>query len=303
MGGQKFVSVTPLGEVIPLNSPADRSSTTRQLTFTFSTRIQTDSLGRIYSNGSGTLRRSGQPSLSLDSTAIIRFDPRSGATDTIAFIPTTAGSSGSARAGAGSRAATIPSPASADARVPYRASAAWVVARDGSVAIIKPEPFTLEWIAPDGRGSGPRQLSHQPVRITDAEKEEELNPRVEQRGGCDMSVQRDLADGAIGTFRRSFALPISAARPSISWPEFKHPYTNDDNAIVATEASEIMVLASRSANDPVPRYDVYDRDGALVRRVRLPPGTRMLGLGRGFIYLARNDQDGLQYLSRHRLAR
>jgi hypothetical protein len=63
-----------------------------------------------------------------------------------------------------------------------------------------------------------------------------------------------------------------------------------------------MILLQRAAKDSVPTYNVYDRAGTLVRQLRLPPRTRLMGLGRGSVYLARNDSSGLQYLRRYRIA-
>jgi hypothetical protein len=39
----------------------------------------------------------------------------------------------------------------------------------------------------------------------------------------------------------------------------------------------------------------------VVGRVALPADTRLVGFGNGTVYLARSDEDDLQYLQRYRL--
>ena len=50
-----------------------------------------------------------------------------------------------------------------------------------------------------------------------------------------------------------------------------------------------------------PTYDVIDRAGDLVQKVVLEKGSRLVGFGNGVVYIARVDQDGLQYLQKHKL--
>jgi len=51
----------------------------------------------------------------------------------------------------------------------------------------------------------------------------------------------------------------------------------------------------------VPTFDVFDQTGRVVSRVALPAETRLIGFGNGTVYLARSDEDDLQYLQRYRL--
>ena len=48
-----------------------------------------------------------------------------------------------------------------------------------------------------------------------------------------------------------------------------------------------------------PLYDIVNASGRLVERVELPARTKLVGFGKGTIYLVRLDQDDLQYLQRH----
>ncbi|MBK9980488.1 MAG: hypothetical protein IPP20_21710 [Gemmatimonadetes bacterium] len=53
-------------------------------------------------------------------------------------------------------------------------------------------------------------------------------------------------------------------------------------------------------DDPVPTYDVFDGAGRVVERVALPPATRLIGFGKGTLYLARTDDDEVVWLQRVR---
>jgi hypothetical protein len=59
-------------------------------------------------------------------------------------------------------------------------------------------------------------------------------------------------------------------------------------------------LRTRPGDDPTLVYDVFDRAGKLLRHVRLPDATRLVGSGKNSIYLVRIDDDDLQWLERYR---
>ena len=50
-----------------------------------------------------------------------------------------------------------------------------------------------------------------------------------------------------------------------------------------------------------PLIDVFDGSGRKRAEVRLPVRCRVVGFGRGMVYLARTDQDDLQWLERYRI--
>ena len=56
----------------------------------------------------------------------------------------------------------------------------------------------------------------------------------------------------------------------------------------------------RKAGDRVPVYDVFDGAGRLSRQITLRPRSRVVGFGKGTVYVTRSDEDDLQYLERYR---
>ena len=45
---------------------------------------------------------------------------------------------------------------------------------------------------------------------------------------------------------------------------------------------------------------VFDRTGALVKKITLSPNSRVVGFGNGMLYVVRTDEDDLQYLQRYK---
>ena len=89
------------------------------------------------------------------------------------------------------------------------------------------------------------------------------------------------------------------ANEPVDWPEAKPPFLA--NAAQVAPDGRLWVLRTRAYNELFPSYDVIDAEGRLVERVTLPPRTRLVGFGRGVLYLARSDNDELQWLGRYRL--
>jgi hypothetical protein len=103
-----------------------------------------------------------------------------------------------------------------------------------------------------------------------------------------------------GSTRSAGVAPPNLQLPEpTDWPEVKPPFTA--GAAIAAPNGTVWVLRTRAAKDKIPTYDVFDATGKVVNRVALPADTRLLGFGNGTAYLARSDEDDLQYLQRYRM--
>jgi hypothetical protein len=85
--------------------------------------------------------------------------------------------------------------------------------------------------------------------------------------------------------------------PEPEWPATIPAFTGGD-AVQITPEGEVWVERTRKASDRTPRYDVFDRTGRLTGQVRLRPRSRVVGFGKGTVYVVRSDEDDLQYLER-----
>jgi hypothetical protein len=61
----------------------------------------------------------------------------------------------------------------------------------------------------------------------------------------------------------------------------------------------LRVERAQHAGQP-PRYDLFDQNGNRIGRAVLPAGRRLLGLGRGTLYLIATDETGIERVERYR---
>src|SRR5690606_7639560 len=108
----------------------------------------TDLRGRLYSEGMSFRMGPNGPELS-DSVPVMRYDLAAGKADTLAFVKVPS-SNTKVSGGQGNMRVAVGMPN------PLAARDEWAVAPDGRVAIVRPEPYRVEWIAPNGeRTMGP----------------------------------------------------------------------------------------------------------------------------------------------------
>ncbi len=95
----------------------------------------------------------------------------------------------------------------------------------------------------------------------------------------------------------------NTAPPNIQVPEPEFEETMPpfgQAGVLATPDGEVWVLRNRPASDKNPAYDVFDRSGAVLKKVVLEPNSRVVGFGKGTVYVAKSDEDDLQYLQRYK---
>jgi hypothetical protein len=132
-----------------------------------------------------------------------------------------------------------------------------------------------------------------PIKVTRAEKDLFLENR---RKNPPMMISMTAGSGGTRT-------TTSNAAANLPEPEFEEtmpPFagTAGSASVLGTPDGEVWVFRTRPASDKVPSYDVFDRTGALVKKVTLNPGSRVVGFGKGTVYVARSDEDDLQYLQK-----
>jgi hypothetical protein len=133
-------------------------------------------------------------------------------------------------------------------------------------------------------------VPYTPAKVTQADKDEYM----EAQRRNPPTVMRMTA-GPGGTQRQ--VGPPPGGLPEPEFAETKPPFAGPGSVQVTPEG-EVWVLRTRPAGDKVPTYDVFDRNGALVKRVVLNPRSRVVGFGRASVYVTRSDEDDLLYLER-----
>jgi len=251
----------------------------------------TDARGRLYSQAPNySIGPDGTPA-SADSAPIVRFDRSTKQTDTLAWIAVPAARIQSSQGGT-----------NVSVRVggsnPFAAADDWAVTPDGRVAVLRSKDYHVDWYSPNGqRTSGPA-IAYEKIKVTDEDKKQWRERQASGAGATGIVVTREIGPG--GTTQSAGVAPPNMRAPEpTDWPEVKPAFT----AQAATPApnGQLWVLRTRRANDKVPTYDVFDASGRVVNRVAVPPSTRVVGFGNGTVYLARSDEDDLQYLQRYRI--
>ena len=152
---------------------------------------------------------------------------------------------------------------------------------DGWVALAHPEPYRVDWRSPGGEWLRGVPL---PVALADATLEEQcLAISRRSEGECD-------PDRYAG------------------WPDQVPPFTmvvdggwNTPGGIALLPGPHGLLLIRRTPTTLAQetRYDVVDRNGALLGAILMPEGATIVGSGRSSLYVVQKDQMDLLTLSRH----
>jgi len=172
----------------------------------------------------------------------------------------------------------------------------WAVAPDGRVAFVRSLDYSVQWVGPGGRVvTGPAN-PYKPVRVGEAEREEWQSDQA--RAGVSVSIEAT----SDGTRNMSFSRGGGGRRPppaeSADWPDVA-PAFRYGRAIVSPAGDLWVERYVPAGQQPV--IDVFDGSAKKTGEVLLPVGCRVVGFGRGTVYLARTDQDDLQWLERYRI--
>ena len=228
---------------------------------------------------------------------VLRVDRRGRRVDTVATLMQPAGERTAATMmGSGMmRMAT---------NLPLAARDLTAIAGDGRIAIVRTSPYRVEWIGTDGKHvQGPVTVASN-IRITDAEREAftrtQIRPGailVRGPGGGATPPASSKAGGG-GAAKISSAEIKAMMNPDMTWPTVKPPFL--DGAVQIDPNGRVWVLRTRAHDDSIPTFDVFDATGRVTERVTLPKRTKLVGFGRGVVYLARTDEDDLVWLQRVR---
>lgn len=144
---------------------------------------------------------------------------------------------------------------------------------DRWIAIARLDPYSVDWIAPDGKRVRASPLPFERVRIDQREKA--------------AFVERQAARSG------------RAARDPDSfppWPEIIPPFLAE--ALLTAPDGRLWIRRAPTADNPFPPYDVIDRSGALVARVEAGNDVQVIGFGRTSVFTVATDDNGIQTLQR-----
>jgi hypothetical protein len=272
--GRQLKVITPAGELSGLlritgGYPCGAGADTMAVPYLSNHR---DAAGRFYSQASNVSRNPDGTWVQVNQSAIERWGQGCGR-DTVAYIPRSIDPNARIGPDGGifTRANLNPTP--------FSTGVQWIVAPDGRVAIVHPDPYRVDIAPRNGTMRPGTPIRYGPVAVTDRHRQAWLD-----------FLNRPLS-GPGGRIRIPYEQPTEWPR---QLPAF--PY----QALSMGFDGRLWVL--RYGNDPdIPEFDVFDTAGRLVERVIFPVRTRLVGHGRDVVYLVRRDEDDLEYLERHRV--
>lgn len=143
----------------------------------------------------------------------------------------------------------------------------------GSVAILRQEPYRVDWIGRDGRTRrGPALESGQQL-VTEDDKTAWSRRMAEESG-------RD----------------VRALIPSLPWAKYTSPVR--ENAFFTLAGERLLVGRSLRADSPTSAWDVIDRRGLRTTQISFAANTSVVGVGSRGLYVVVTGNDGFQRLTR-----
>jgi hypothetical protein len=238
-----------------------------------------DARGWIYFSGS-PFSATGE---TADSVPLLRWDRVKPTFDTVGFVRQPAGFASRTQRGGNVQVRM-------GVTKRFTPAETWGVAGDGSIVRVFPEPYRVGWLTGKGQAALGPVVPYTPIKVTEADKKEVID-NLRRSPGTTIMI------GGAGGGARTAPPPPNMTNSPPEFADTKPPYDGQGAVQVAPEG-EVWILRTRPAGDKVPTYDVFDRSGKLVKKVSLNPNSRVVGFGKGVVYVARTDEDDLQYLQR-----
>ena len=218
----------------------------------------------------------GQSTTSMkDSTAVIRVARRTGRMDTLAMVlvrPTVRTITRNAK-GDISFSSARP--------LRLRVGEQFMLHPDGWLAVIRINPFRVDWRSPDGRWTLGAPLPVPVIRMSEKEKQASL-----------ARTARSMAANPSST-----PIPPQLRTPDDDWPDVMPPYLQGETLF--SPEGHVMIRRQPSADHPGVAYFVVDRRGRLAGMIEMKDNERIFAPGARSIYVVETDADDLRYIRRH----
>lgn len=177
----------------------------------------------------------------------------------------------------------------------------WAIAPDGVLAVVRAEPYRVEWIPQSGPAVLGPIIDHQRIKVSRPEKEFIASGAGGWQGKTTLTLVLVPPGGLPRGGPRAQRPPIPV--DELLFAKVKPPVDlRGDRRPMIDERGWLWVPRSMPFGITRTKFDVFDRTGALVDRIELPDGSLLVGFGPGAVYAARRDVDGFEYLQRFTMA-
>lgn len=249
--------------------------------------IATDSRGRVYEKVARYRMQNGQL-MRLDSGGVRRLDRVTGKQDTLGMISQRLAEPSRKAVAVKPKAVTNdPRPDAAAREQPvFPGFDQWAVAPDGRVAIVTVYPYRVTFFAENGAATIGPEIAVPPIKMSAGFKARWKEMQTEP------APTLTFGPGGMQASGKSVR-PYNEPR---SWPDELPPFLGD--ALQFAPDGNLWVERTTPAGVPQ-TFDVIDRSGKVASRVVLPAKARLVGFGKGCVYVVRIDDDDLERLERH----
>lgn len=278
IGRSRMVAVGPDGAIGDGASLVSRGS--GRYPFVIHPRF-VDEHGRVYYQAN--VDREGR---APDSAAVVRFDRGTQEHDTVArlWMPEFTRERGDR-----------------PVQVILQASDEWAVGADGRVAVVRVDPYAVEWHHPDGTARFGPAVPVDPYPVTAEVQESTLEAMANEA----IVTRMVVGDGGVQSFQQQRGIPASMERPTAdayAWAETL-PVVRSEGVTVMPWG-DVWVERMVPPGRPVP-VQIFSAEGTPRGDFRLPPGRRLIGVevleDGPRAYLVRTDEVGLRWLERYRI--
>lgn len=214
------------------------------------------------------------PRVQADTLILVRVPRDGGRADTLARLR-----------GRAARSVVLPPtggrPSSIVLGTGLEAEARAIVTRNGSVAVVSPQPYRVVRISARGVTAVGPELDRAGGTLTRAQFCEAVRARIGlNRAQCDRVAAMSYVDRL---------------------PAFFDPTTVDPAPAVQLGPDDRIFVRRAALPNETQRYDVLSREGNLLSVLQLKPGEAIVGFGRGSIYVAVQTRDGTRALRKYAL--
>lgn len=150
---------------------------------------------------------------------------------------------------------------------------------DGWIAVVRLQPFRVDWRRPDGSWIKGAPLKVAPEVVDAADRR---------------AYERRAAQSRDDARRRRFPAPTGVP-PVVGTAR---PVWSGEDPVFAPDG-RLLVPRTPKAAVPNARYLVVSRTGGLDGEIAFPNGSRVVGAGRRFLYVAVKDEDDVERIARY----
>jgi hypothetical protein len=158
----------------------------------------------------------------------------------------------------------------------------WGVAANGDVAVVRANPYRVEWFSANGHATSGPTIAHDEIPLT-ADDRDAMNKRM-----------GPAPSAGVGPTSTSGARNSNAGMTR-KFADVKPPFFPDDVAV--SPEGKVWVMRTQPFGATGVIYDVFDHTGARIDRVRLPADSRVIGFGPATVLV----REGAATLKRYKL--